>query len=586
MKASHEKRVMSTTKVTACWLGARALLAVSIGCAVAATVVLALVATGGARIEVSPRSPSRPSPMTFIVQAKSMACAAATVREIGGEVTRELEIIEAVATTLTPEQVRRVARRCAECRLFLDRSTHLMGWGSTPDAAFPTLVGATLLHQEGITGRGVTVAVLDSGFLDIPAYEENTAGWRRIKAQYDAFSNTVRTWGFVTDDSYGHGSHVTGIIASSTRTSAGLYHGIAPDAGLVSVRAFDQNGGSTYATVIQAIGWVVANKARYGIRVLNASFGAPVGSWYWDDPMNQAIMKAWQAGIVVVVSAGNTGPGAMTVQAPANVPYVITVGAMTDNYTPPDGTDDYLATFSAAGPTYEAFPKPDLVAPGGHDLSYIQRASNLGIQFPQYFIDNWSGYFRLSGTSQAAAVVSGVAALMLQANSALSPDDVKCGLMSTAQAGRTASGTIPYTIFQQGAGLVTAWAAVHQGLTGCANNGLDIAADVAGTQHFGGTAAQDSNGNYYLLDQTGAGTTWNGTYTKTGGYPWSSGYPWSNGYPWSSGYPWSNGYPWTSSTTSSTTGRTSYAGNTVSAKKTHIPPMGSKVRVPAPGRQQ
>ncbi len=307
-------------------------------------------------------------------------------------------------------------------------------------------------------------------------------------------------------------------MASSKKTSLGLYQGIAPDAGLVSVKAFDQNGGSTYAAVIQAVGWVVANKTKYNIRVLNASFGAPVGSWYWDDPMNQAVMKAWQAGIVVVVSAGNTGPDAMTIQAPGNVPYVITVGAMTDNYTPLLRTDDYLASFSAAGPTYEAYVKPDLVAPGGHDLSWIQRTTTLGKQFPQYFTDSSSNYFKLSGTSQSAAVVSGVAALMLQANPSLTPDDVKCGLMATATPAKAPNGANAYSVFQQGAGLVKAWSAVHEGHTGCANNGLDIAADLAGTRHFGGPASQDANGNYYLMDQAGEGTSWVGAFATTGGY--------------------------------------------------------------------
>ena len=131
----------------------------------------------------------------------------------------------------------------------------------------------------------------------------------------------------------------------------GLYNGVAPDASLVVVKAFDRDGAGSYMDVIRGIDWVVPNKDAYDIRVLNLSFSAPPQSYYWDDPLNQAVMRAWEAGIVVVASAGNTGPDPMTVGVPGNVPYVITVGAMTDNYTPDDGTDDVLAAFSAAGPT-------------------------------------------------------------------------------------------------------------------------------------------------------------------------------------------------------------------------------------------
>ena len=119
----------------------------------------------------------------------------------------------------------------------------------------------------------------------------------------------------------------------------------------------------SYLDVIRGIDWVVAHKDEYNIRVLNLSFSAPPQSYYWDDPLNQAVMQAWQAGIVVVAAAGNGGPDPMTVGVPGNVPYIITVGAMSDNYTPENPADDILASFSAAGPTVEGFVKPEVVAP-------------------------------------------------------------------------------------------------------------------------------------------------------------------------------------------------------------------------------
>jgi hypothetical protein len=116
--------------------------------------------------------------------------------------------------------------------------------------------------------------------------------------------------------------------------------------------------------------------------------------------------------------------------------------------------------------------------------------------------------------------------------------------MATARAAQAPDGSAPYSVFQQGAGMVNAWDAVFEGHTGCANGGLDVSKDLAGAEHYAGPAGEDASGDFVLLGESGDGTTWDGTYSGTDGYPWSSGYPWSNGYPWSSGYPWASGYPW------------------------------------------
>ena len=129
-------------------------------------------------------------------------------------------------------------------------------------------------------------------------------------------------------------------------------------------------------------------------------------------------MRAWQSGIVVVVSAGNSGPLPQTVGVPGNVPYVITVGAMTDNYTN-NKNDDRLASFSATGPTFEGFVKPDLVAPGGHVWGFMATYQKIAVDHPTFM--NNGDFFTMSGTSQSAAVVSGVAALVLSSNPASRP---------------------------------------------------------------------------------------------------------------------------------------------------------------------
>ncbi len=147
----------------------------------------------------------------------------------------------------------------------------------------------------------------------------------------------------------------------------------------------------------------------------------------------------------------------------------------------------------------------------------------------------------MSGTSQAAAVTTGVVALMLQDDPSLTPDNVKCRLIAAARPAVKTNGKLAYSVFQQGAGLINALAAVNSSATNCANRGLDINADLAGTAHFGGPANEDANGNYYVMDMDG--TTW-GDPLDADGYTWSRGYPWSQGYAWSDGYTWSRGYTW------------------------------------------
>src|SRR4029077_4392243 len=182
-----------------------------------------------------------------------------------------------------------------------------------------------------------------------------------------------------------------------------------------------------------------------------------------------------------------------------NVPYVITVGAVTDNYHPLQTSQYKLTSFSSAGPTYEGFVKPEVVAMGGHILAYAPNNGTLAQEFPQWVHLPWDD-FTMSGTSMAAAVTSGVVALMLEVSPSLSPDTVKCRLMSSARPAVKTNGTLAYTVFQQGAGLVNANDAVYSTASGCANVGLNVGLDLAGLQHYGGRANQDANGNFYIME--------------------------------------------------------------------------------------
>ncbi len=242
------------------------------------------------------------------------------------------------------------------------------------NSVFPTLIRADQVHAESNLGWDATIAVLDTGLWKHDGLANDYSGGARVDAVYDAITDS---WPKInqTVDQNGHGSHVASVAASSLVTNEGLYNGIAPGAGIFSIVAFDDQGNGTYADVIRGIDVAVQNVGW--IRVLNLSIGASVQSHYWDDPLNQAVMQAWEAGLVVVTSAGNTGPDPQTVAVPANIPYVITVGAMTDSETPADINDDRLTTFSSVGPTYEGFVKPEILAPGGHMLGLMTLGCNV-----------------------------------------------------------------------------------------------------------------------------------------------------------------------------------------------------------------
>jgi serine protease AprX len=404
----------------------------------------------------------------------------------------------------------------------------------------PFDVNAAPLHAAGVKGRDVGVAVIDTGFWKLDSLEKDTLGNGRVAAQYDAVNNVVQTnWSSISTDTNGHGTHITSLIASSRKDSRGAYFGVAPDARIISVKAFAEDGSSSYATVIRGIDWVVTNRQQFAIRVLNLSLGAPARSRYWDDPLNKAVMRAWQSGIVVVVSAGNSGPLPQTVGVPGNIPYVITVGAMTDNYTN-NKNDDRLASFSAAGPTFEGFVKPDVVAPGGHVWGFMATYQKIAVDHPTYM--NSGDFFQMSGTSQSAAVVSGVAALVMAANPMLTPDQVKCRIMAGAHPAVNAAGQLAYSPLQQGTGLVDAQAAVYGTVNTCANQGLNIAADLAGTQHYMGSVTQLADGTFSVVNPNGK--LWEQSFKWNQSFPWDQGYVWDESKLWDQGKLWEQSKLW------------------------------------------
>src|SRR5213083_1066299 len=315
---------------------------------------------------------------------------------------------------------------------------------------YPLVVNADRVWQQGTTGGGVTVAVLDSG---VAADADLVQPDNRILASVNFADQRL------TSDPGGHGTHIAGIVAGNGTRSGGQFTGIAPQANVVDVRVLGNTGSGRISSVIRGIEWVLAHRAAHNIRIINLSFGAPARLPYRLDPMSAAVEIAWRRGLVVVAASGNGGPQRDTVVTPGIDPYVITVGATDDRGTIGRG-DDMLAWFSAWG-SADSNAKPDLVAPGRRIVSLRVPGSALDTLFPDRVVvaQNGSTYFRLTGTSMATAVVSGAAALLLQRRPNLTPDQVKALLVGTTQPYGEDSGQVLPDPIADGSGLLDANAA-------------------------------------------------------------------------------------------------------------------------------
>ena len=330
-------------------------------------------------------------------------------------------------------------------------------------------VGArTVKETLGYTGAGIGIAVIDSGVTtwhDDLTNKTSTLypyGNQRVKKFVDFVNGQPLPY-----DDNGHGSHVAGIILGNGSDSYGEKSGVAPGAALVSLKVLDANGLGTISNIIAALNWVAANGATYNIRVVNMSVGAQIRESYWTDPLTLAVKQITDKGITVVCAAGNFGKNALGnlqwggITAPANAPWVLTVGASSTMGTL-TRNDDTMASYSSSGPTRIDFDaKPDLVAPGTGTVSLAVPGSTFYTTKAAYLL-NGKGvslatkpYLSLSGTSMAAPVVAGSVALMLQANPNLTPNLIKAILQYTAQ-------EYPgYKALRQGAGFLNTLGAVR-----------------------------------------------------------------------------------------------------------------------------
>jgi len=273
---------------------------------------------------------------------------------------------------------------------------------------------------DDATGRGVTVALMDTGIAEHPDLDGS------VVARLDFVND-----GATLQDPSGHGTFVAGLIAAHGTT----FKGVAPDAKLISLRVLDQKGIGTMHGVLAAFDWLLHNRTTTHIKVLNLSFGAPQRSSYHRELLAGVVESAWFAGVTVVAAAGNDGPNKGTVAMPGADPFVITVGSFADQGTLATN-DDRESVFSSRGPTRDGFAKPDLLAPGEHIVS---------LRVPGTALDREEGknvpagpYARLTGTSASTAMVAGAAADILEAHSRYSATQVKGALTAS---GRHLAGT-------------------------------------------------------------------------------------------------------------------------------------------------
>ncbi|HEX2231947.1 MAG TPA: S8 family serine peptidase [Thermoleophilaceae bacterium] len=312
-------------------------------------------------------------------------------------------------------------------------------WRSTdPLQAVDRVKGAELHSVDAdeawqrATGKGVGVAVIDTGIADqMPEFRRYV---HRTSSRVVATAVT-NPCALTDTDSYGHGTHVAGLIGGNSLMldpsdpAYGTRMGVAPEANLVSVKVADEDGNATVLDVIAGLQFVVEYRKAFNIRVANLSLAAAEPESYRLDPLDAAVEQAWFAGVVVVAAAGNGGDAPDAVHyAPGNDPFAIAAGAVNDRNTRAT-EDDLLATWSSRGVTQDGFHKPDVLAPGTSLAAPVPVGSDLTEECPD--CTGGGRYFKMGGTSMSAALVSGVAALILEENPDWTPNQVKGALRST-----------------------------------------------------------------------------------------------------------------------------------------------------------
>jgi serine protease AprX len=279
---------------------------------------------------------------------------------------------------------------------------------ATLDKAAP-IIGAPQVWDTGYTGKGVKVALVDTG---IDGTHPDLKG--RIVEWKDLINKRETPY-----DDYGHGTHCAGIIGGNGAASNGKYKGIAPEVQFVGVKVLGKDGSGDLSTIIAGVEFAANSDAQ----IISMSLGSDQHSQAMDDAVKAAVQK----GKIVVCAAGNSGPNSRTIGCPADTPEAITVGATDKN--------DQIASFSSRGPTKSGLQKPDVTAPGKDIISCRATGIKEGNAIDTY-------YLSMSGTSMACPMVSGSIALLVQKKPGLTAAEAKDILEKTAK--RLGSGTPNY----------------------------------------------------------------------------------------------------------------------------------------------
>ena len=287
------------------------------------------------------------------------------------------------------------------------------------------MVGAQTLWAAGYTGKGVDVALIDTGVAPVVGLSDKIVNGPDLSLDYQyGLAESV--------DAYGHGTHMAGIIAgrdpgTTVLSDPSKFVGVAPDARIVNVKVGAADGSTDVSQVIAGIDWVVQHRNDNGlnIKVLNLSFGTISGQPYTVDPLAFAAEVAWKKGVVVVAAAGNDGLGIKQLADPAYDPRILAVGA-TDPNNSTQSKNWMPADFTNAGSSKR---DADLFAPGLHILSLRDPGSYVDSNYPNSVVG--TRFTRGSGTSQAAAVTSGLVADLFQKYPTATPDQIKNALIES-----------------------------------------------------------------------------------------------------------------------------------------------------------
>jgi serine protease AprX len=387
----------------------------------------------------------------------SVGAVAEQVAQLGGDVQRRLPVLDTVIAEIPRSSIPALQASAFVTSVTPNVPIHMYGLMDGYDTATDPgsmrsvndIIHSKNYWDHGITGTGVDVALIDTGVVPVNGL---TYPGQVVNGPDLSFESQYPSARYL--DTYGHGTHMAGIIAGrddavtdpKTADLTTRYMGVAPGARIVSVKVADSQGAVDVSQVLAGIDWVVQhrNDPGFNIRVLNLSFGTDGVQDYMLDPLTYAVEVAWRKGIVVVAAAGNGGFGTTKLNNPAYDPMVIAVGAADSNGTN-SIQDDTIPSFSSCG---DGTRNPDVVAPGKSIVSLRNPGSYADLNYPTARVGSTPRFFKGSGTSQSAAVVSGAAALLIQQRPGITPDQLKMLLMQTATPVPLASARC------QGAGMV------------------------------------------------------------------------------------------------------------------------------------